>query len=209
MDLTGGGILYFGSETDDAGSSFCTETFSICIGEGAPCSATVFSGCGGPGDAYSVYAPDNGGGTVDCSEMYATGGTGGGTGMLFTQDGGSSESGSSDAISGYALVTVDNFSCTTTDITLTNAGANWTNLDGANIVSGSLAGSPIEIDYTLGDLGRKTLTSDVDYCGFINMQVDAAVAGPILGSSDVCPGTYSFSSSDAGTPGYTLSLIHI
>lgn len=43
------------------------------------------------------------------------------------------------------------------------------------------------------------------YEDFVNIIMDKPAAGSILGTSGVCPGTYNFASSEAGTPGYTYS----
>ncbi len=193
--------------SSSSNSSGTTASFEMCIrDDGNPCPNPLATCNNLPGDAYAVYAPDDGSPNIECNEMNATGGSTGGASALVTLDAGATDVGTSVAITGYDVITADNFSCTTTDITLTDVGnnSNWTGCDGCNLVSGSLSSASVEVDYSPGDYGRKDIsTAAADYCGFLNMVVDNATAGPILGSSDVCPDTVQFSSSDAGTIGYT------
>ncbi len=60
-------------------------------------------------------------------------------------------------------------------------------------------------DIVLTGDGNVSTTVAYTYEDFVNITMALPSSGSILGSTNVCPGTYSFSSSEAGTPGYTYS----
>ncbi len=205
--LTPGTTNYVITVSSSAGELSVNTSFDMCIGDGAPCAVGVCASA--VGDAYAVYAPDDGSPDVSCSELAATGGASSGVGMLVTMDAGATDVGASVAITGYDVITSDNFSCTTTDIDLVDFGGNtWVN--NGFTTGNALTNNTITIEYAAGNLGRKDIVTSGNaftYCDFLNMQVDAAAAGPILGSTDICPDTAQFTSSDNGTPGYQFQWV--
>ncbi|MBL4657720.1 MAG: hypothetical protein JKX73_06945 [Flavobacteriales bacterium] len=154
-----------------------------------------------PGDAYGIYATDGGFTITDC-EIFAVGGTGG-TGCLVCTP--TDDAYSNVAISSYPTITEDNINCTSVNIdfsTVDGAPHSWN--FGAGAAPATSTSSPaINVQYAT--TGRKNIVYDANtYTGFENISMAAPTAGAILGPSAICPETRSYSSPDAGTPGYNF-----
>ena len=102
-------------------------------------------------------------------------------------------------------ITVDNISCTNTDIDHnTSAGSPvWIFGFGANPPNGSGATVPVQYNTT----SHKTIDMNGDvYLDFLNILVTDSLAGNIIGSSNsICPDTAFFSYSGAGPTGLAYS----
>ncbi|OFY94090.1 MAG: hypothetical protein A2491_19250 [Bacteroidetes bacterium RIFOXYC12_FULL_35_7] len=153
-------------------------------------------------DAYGIYSPEELDGTVSNCEIYATGGTPGGLGIKVAKP--------TDAfytnvgISGYQIITTENKSCTNNNINLTTTDGtpDWLLGNGSNPASGAI--SPITTQFS--STGRKDILESVKvFKDFVNITMVAPSAGSILGApvGAGCPTTYSYSSSVAGSAGFT------
>jgi hypothetical protein len=156
-------------------------------------------------NAYGIYSPAAPGGVIADCEIYAQGGTPGGSGIRVGIPGDANFSNTN--ISAYQKITATNNSCLYTDMTFTTVDASpgWLFGNGSNPASGSTSPmSPVQYS----SIGRKSIIeSSRLYRDFVNMTMTPPAAGLILGAplSAGCPGTYSYTSSVAGSPGYTYS----
>lgn len=84
-----------------------------------------------------------------------------------------------------------------------NPSGNWTLyvLDEASGTSGTLVDWSLTLPAASGTGGSVSYT----YTGFTNMMMSPPSAGSVQGTLNGCPGTYAYSSSAAGTPGFTYS----
>ncbi|MBL4577706.1 MAG: T9SS type A sorting domain-containing protein [Flavobacteriales bacterium] len=178
--------------------------FGICIkDDGTTCAVTGCGAVGGvAGNAYGIYAAD-GGATISSDEITATAGTGGTACLVCTP---TDDAYTSVAISGYPNITVEPFNCTGVAIDFTSStggGSSWDFGAGAAPPTGS--GSPV-LNVLYSTTSRKTITESAGtYTGFVNISMAAPSSGSVLGTATGCPGTYSYSSSEAGTPGYSYA----
>lgn len=157
-------------------------------------------------NAYGVYSPGALGGNVTSCEIYATGGPPGGIGLTVAQP--TSYGYTSVPISGYPVITAENYNCLNTDIDFTSAAGatpfNWTSFGtGSTPSSASATQNPNNIQYTT--TGRKDIVEAQTYYGFVNIILTPPSPGTVNGTTNVCPGSYTFSSSLAGSPGYTYA----
>lgn len=156
-------------------------------------------------NSYGIYMPEtqSSGNIIDC-EMYATGGTPGGYGILVANP--------NDAyyanvgISSYQVITQENIQCMNTDIDFTTetGSPDWLLGNGSSPSSG--ATTPITTQYT--STGRKDIIEDVKvFTDFTNITMDTPDEGTILGApaGAGCPTTYNYTSSEAGSAGYSYS----
>lgn len=83
-----------------------------------------------------------------------------------------------------------------------NPTGNWTLYvyDESAGTSGTLVNWTLTLPAATGG-GTTTQT----YTGFANMQMAPPSAGSVRGTANACPGTYAYSSTTAGTPGFTYS----
>jgi hypothetical protein len=155
-------------------------------------------------DVYGIYSPDGINGNVEDVEILSEGGAPGGSGYdvadpddAFWPD---------VAISDYQVITASNFSCTGSDfsLTTTDASPDWLLGNGANPSDGT--SSPITSAYA--STGYKDIIESVKvYNDFININMESPDPGSILGAPTGagCPTTYTYTSSEAGSPGYIYS----
>ncbi len=172
---------------------------------GGSCTACTACPAVAAGDAYSVHSPDALGGTVDDCEMTATAGTGGTDGLVYANG---SEVGTNEAISAFPIIVEDNTTCTQVDVNYDAPASGTWNL-GSGAVPLTPTGDPVTAQYDPGATGRKTIQYDngtnYTYLGFQNIVMDPPSTGTVLGLNNTCPGTYNYSSSEAGTPGLTFA----
>lgn len=154
-------------------------------------------------NAYGIYSPDPLGGNVADCEIYATGGTPGGVGVQVADN--TDNNWANVNISTYQVITASNYSCMNTNMrfTTTDATPQWLFGNGANPLTGTT--SPI-LNIQYSSTGRKDIIESVKlFTDFVNITMDVPDAGVILGAplGAGCPTTYSYTSSVAGSPGFT------
>lgn len=157
-------------------------------------------------NSYGIYMPEaQATGTIVECEIYATGGTPGGSGILVANPNNTNWANSS--ISTYPKISEQNIQCTYSNIDFTtNSGsANWLMGNGSNPPTSSLSTLP---DVQYSTTGRKDILENVKiFKDFLNITMNPPSAGSILGApaGAGCPTTYSYSSSVAGSAGFTYS----
>jgi hypothetical protein len=156
-------------------------------------------------NAYGIYSPGAIGGTIEDCEIYATGGTPGGVGIKVADP--LDDNWTNVLVGSYQVITASNYSCLNTNMTFTTASGtpNWLFGNGANPLMG--ATSPF-INVKYASLGRKNIIESVKlFRDFVNITMSVPNPGSILGapSGAGCPTTYSYTSSLAGSPGFTYA----
>ncbi|MEA1873402.1 MAG: GEVED domain-containing protein, partial [Bacteroidota bacterium] len=152
-------------------------------------------------DVYGIYSPDGINGTIVDVEIVSEGGAPGGTGYDVAEP--------EDAhwpdvvITDYQVITVSNYSCTGSEFEFTteDASPDWLLGNGADPADGT--SSPITSVYA--STGYKDIIESVKvFNDFININMESPDPGSILGAPTGagCPTTYTYTSSEAGSPGY-------
>jgi len=84
-----------------------------------------------------------------------------------------------------------------------NPNGNWT-LQAIDLGTGG-TGTLDSWSITFPAYSTTVVDQPITYTEFVNIQMDKPAPGTVLGVNNVCPGTFNFSSSEAGTPGYIYS----
>lgn len=156
-------------------------------------------------NSYGIYLPaaQTNSNILDC-EIYATGGTPGGIGILVANP--TTVNYANVDISGYQIITQENVQCMNSEIEFNTASGSpdWLMGNGSAPSSGSI--SPMFTQYT--STGRKDIIENVKvFRDFANITMAVPDEGTILGapSGAGCPTTYSYTSSEAGSAGFTYA----
>lgn len=196
--IIGKGIAGTGIITD-----YDAEVRSTGISPNGPCIGADERVIAPGTNAYGIYLPATQatGNILDC-EIYAAGGTPGGQGILVGNP--TTTNYSNVIISSYQVITEDNIQCTGTNISFTTASGtpDWLMGNGSNPSAGST--TPITSQYS--STGRKDIIENVKvFKDFENMTMPVPSPGTILGApaGAGCPTTYAYTSSVAGSGGYT------
>jgi len=165
--------------------------------------------CGSPVASYAVYAPDGSATVTDCQLLNSTVTCAKICKVCTPSD----DLYSNVNISTYPVIfsgdaTNNYVNCTgvNTNMTATApATPSWTSFGATSVPVSSVAAGTVTVQYTT--TGRKNIVTSgpYTYTGFNNMLMAAPSPGTISALTNICPGTYSYSSSVAGTPGYTYS----
>ena len=153
-------------------------------------------------NVYGIYSPDGINGNITDCEIISEGGVPGGIGYNLAAP--NEEFYPNVYVSAYPVLTVSNVSCTNSDIIYTtdSPAANWLLGNGAN--PSSSTETPVLVQYE--SVGEKTIIESVKvYTNFLNITMEAPDPGVILGAptGTGCPTTYTYTSSVAGSAGYS------
>ncbi len=155
-------------------------------------------------NAYGIYAPATLAGNVTDCEIYAVGGTPGGLGIRVGSP--TDINYANVYIKLYHIITASNYSCMHTRMKFTTSDPtpfDWLLGNGAAPLTSSV--NPVN-DVTYSSVGRKSIIESIKvFKDFVNMTMDTPDEGSILGApaGAGCPTTYSYTSSVAGSPGFT------
>ncbi|PKP23117.1 MAG: hypothetical protein CVU05_00905 [Bacteroidetes bacterium HGW-Bacteroidetes-21] len=155
-------------------------------------------------NTYGIYSPDGIAGTITDCEIVALGGPPGGIGYLVAKP--TDANWANVGISSYQVITAKNYSCTGVDLTFTTTDGtpDWLFGNGSNPTSGTA--TPIITQYS--STGRKDILESIKiFKDFVNITMPAPSPGTILGapSGAGCPTTYTYTSSVAGSSGFTYT----
>ncbi|OFY37437.1 MAG: hypothetical protein A2W91_15100 [Bacteroidetes bacterium GWF2_38_335] len=181
---------------------FDNQVRSIGVSPNGPCIGADERVISSGTNTYGIYASDGINGNIEDCEIFAVGGPPGGVGYQVADP--ANANWANVGISSYQVITASNISCTNIDLsfTTTDGSPDW--LFGNGSVPTSGTASPIIAQYT--SISRKDILESVKiFKDFVNITMDSPDPGSILGAPTGagCPTTYTYTSSQAGSPGFT------